>query len=85
MTYDAPAGLHRVTLSLPSLIVSSGTYYAQVRLWDAQACKLLAESPYKFTLQVEDQGKATGMIALPHEWSALTSLTPVAGELVAAG
>jgi ABC-type polysaccharide/polyol phosphate transport system ATPase subunit len=72
--YDLPPGDHRITLRLPTLPVASGSYYAQVRLWDAQRCKLVRETPFRYPLQVEDGGHGTGMLALPHGWSAAVRL-----------
>lgn len=73
-TFDVAPGTHRITLHLPALPVASGSYYAQVRLWDAGACRLITETPFKYPLQVEDGGKGTGMLALPHAWSEPVSL-----------
>jgi lipopolysaccharide transport system ATP-binding protein len=67
--YDVAAGTNQITLKLPGLPVASGNFFAQVRLWDAAQCRLLTETPFRFTLQVEDGGQTTGMLALPHEWS----------------
>ncbi len=71
VTFDLAGGIHRVALELPALPVASGSYFAQVRLWDAEACKLAAETPFKYPLQVEDNGRGTGMLALPHGWRAV--------------
>ncbi|HRX86934.1 MAG TPA: ATP-binding cassette domain-containing protein, partial [Phycisphaerae bacterium] len=68
--FDLAPGMHEVTLRLPTLPVASGSYYAQVRLWDAAECKLVKETPFRYPLQVEDSGQGTGMLALPHAWSA---------------
>jgi lipopolysaccharide transport system ATP-binding protein len=69
--YDAPAGVSTVRLRIPALPIASGTLFAQVRLWDAGRCRLLTETPFRYTLQIEDRGQTTGMLALPHEWSPL--------------
>ncbi len=71
VTYSAPAGVCEVSLNLPALPVASGTYLAQVRVWDMRKSVLIGETPYKFSIQVEDGGKTTGMLALPHGWSDL--------------
>lgn len=68
--YDLAPGTHRLTLRLPALPVASGSYLAQVRLWDAGNCRLVSETPFRFPLQVEDGGNGTGMLALPHVWAA---------------
>jgi hypothetical protein len=66
--YDLRPGVQHITLRLPALPVASGSYYAQVRIWDAAACKLVRETPFRYPLQVDDDGNGTGMLALPHAW-----------------
>jgi len=66
--YDLAPGVHRIPLRLPALPLASGSYFAQVRLWDAEHCRLVCETPYRYPLQVEDGGQGTGMLALPHHW-----------------
>jgi ABC-type polysaccharide/polyol phosphate transport system ATPase subunit len=73
-TYAFEPGAHRVPLVLPAFPVASGTYYAQVRLWDAAGCALIGETPFKFPIQVEDGGQTTGMLALPHAWEPAESI-----------
>jgi len=74
--FDLPPGTHHVALRFPALPVASGSYLAQVRLWDTRRCRLLMETPYRFPLQVEDGGRGTGMLALPHAWRLLTADAP---------
>ncbi|GJM26510.1 MAG: sugar ABC transporter ATP-binding protein [Phycisphaerae bacterium] len=77
ITFKAPAGRHDVRIELPAFPLGGGNYFAIVRLWDADRSELLAETPYKFMLQVDDQGKGTGLLSLPHEWSALKTIEPM--------
>ncbi len=77
ITFKAPAGRHDVRIDLPAFPLGGGNYFAIVRLWDADRSELLAETPYKFMLQVDDQGKGTGLLSLPHEWSALRTIEPI--------
>ncbi|NOX59761.1 MAG: ABC transporter ATP-binding protein [Planctomycetes bacterium] len=77
ITFQAKAGRHDVSIDLPSFPLGGGNYFAIVRLWDADRSELLAETPYKFMLQVDDRGKGTGLLSLPHEWSALKTVEPV--------
>jgi len=84
VTYDAQAGTHQVCIALPRLPVGGGNYFAHVRLWDADRCELLGETPYKFTLQVDDRERATGMVTLAHDWSDLQLLeSPHSAEALA--
>jgi lipopolysaccharide transport system ATP-binding protein len=74
ITYAADAGDHRVTITLPALPLASGAYLALVRLWDADRARLLGETPYRYTLQLDDRGQGTGLVAFEHEWSDLERL-----------
>jgi ABC-type polysaccharide/polyol phosphate transport system ATPase subunit len=74
--YEAPAGGSRLRVSLPSLPLAGGSYVASVRLWDADACKVLAESPPKYSFVIDDNGRPTGVLALPSEWP--TRVEPLA-------
>jgi len=67
--YDAPAGSGSVQVHLPSLPLVAGNYLARVRMWDTERCQLVAETPARFPLHVDDRGKITGMLALPNHWS----------------
>jgi hypothetical protein len=67
--YDAPAGRGHVRLCVPALPLAGGSYLARVRLWDTARCKLVAETPARFPLCLDDEGRATGGLALPHAWS----------------
>jgi len=76
VTFQAEAGTYRVYIDLPSLPLAGGNYYAIVRMWDADRAELLGETPFKFTLQVDDGGRGTGMVAFPHAWSELQLVKP---------
>jgi hypothetical protein len=71
VTFDAPVGAHKVSIHLPAFPLAAGNYFALVRLWDADRSRLLGETPHVFTLQVDDRGRGTGLVALPHHWSGL--------------
>ena len=85
VTFDVEAGDHEVSLTLPSFPVAAGTYYTQIRLWDADQCRLLVETPYRYPLQIDDGGNGTGMLALPHSWSTVSRCKTSEPELLAAG
>ena len=68
-TYRAAAGIASVCVHLPSLPLGAGSYLAKVRMWDADRCELVAETPAMYPLLIDDRGRTTGMLALPNEWS----------------
>jgi lipopolysaccharide transport system ATP-binding protein len=67
--FDAPIGVGRVHVQLPSLPFAGGMYLAAVRMWDADRCEVVAESPGRYSFAVEDRGRPTGVLALPSTWS----------------
>ncbi len=66
--FDVPAGLQRFRLSLPELPLASGQYLWIVRAWDHDTSVAELDAPRNFPLVVDDQGRATGTLALKHEW-----------------
>ncbi|UCG16728.1 MAG: ATP-binding cassette domain-containing protein [Phycisphaerales bacterium] len=66
--YDAPAGVNRVRVHVPSLPYAGGNYVAFARLWDADRCRVVAESPARYPLVIDDRGQPTGVLALPGTW-----------------
>ena len=69
MTFDAAAGVGQVKLSLPSLPLGGGQYLWQAVLRDADSGKKVADSGYRYSLFIEDGGKPTGILCLPHAWA----------------
>jgi len=65
----ARAGTHTVELSLAGLPLRGGQYFWNVRLWDADQGTAAADTPFCYPLVVDDEGLATGALALEHEWS----------------
>ncbi len=72
--YDAPAGRSRVRVRLPALPLAGGHYVAWGRLWDNTECSLVAESPARVPLLIDDEGRPTGVLALPNAWPGQTEL-----------
>jgi ABC-type polysaccharide/polyol phosphate transport system ATPase subunit len=68
-TYPTGAGAASVRVHLPSLPLSGGSYLTKIRMWDADRCELVAETPARYPLLIDDRGRTTGMLALPNEWS----------------
>lgn len=68
-TFDAPAGEGRVTLFLPLLPLGGGSYLIKAMLRDADSGKLVADSGYLYSIFMEDDGKPTGILCLPHAWA----------------
>lgn len=77
ITFDAEPGWKRVGITLPQLPLAAGTYLAFVRLWDADRAILMGETPCRFSLQVEDCGTDTGLVAFEHTWSKLEAIDAV--------
>ncbi len=68
ITFDASSGANSVTLSLPELPLAGGQYFWQVVLQDADTSKVVAISGYQYSYVIEDGGRSTGLLSLPHEW-----------------
>ncbi len=67
--FDAPVGPGRVTLSLPSLPLAGGQYFWRALLRDIDAGEIIADTDYRFSSVVEDRGRTTGVLCLPHTWT----------------
>ncbi|MCH7526875.1 MAG: ABC transporter ATP-binding protein [Planctomycetes bacterium] len=72
-TFDAPAGNGCVRILMTALPVAGGQYYWNVRLWDHAQGVCLVETPFRFPLVVEDDGRHTGMLCIEHSWSRIES------------
>ena len=69
LTFKAQPGAHTITLSLPNIPLAGGQYFWNVRMWDADTGTNELETPAKFPMVIDDQGKATGKLTLEHTWS----------------
>ncbi len=67
--FTLPEGLHHITLDVPSLPLRGGQYFWNVRIWDAQTGSTLADTPFQYAMVLDDGGRATGSLTLPHEWT----------------
>jgi ABC-type polysaccharide/polyol phosphate transport system ATPase subunit len=70
-TFDAPAGNSVVDLSLPSLPLAGGQHFWRVILRDAISGQVIADTDYRYSTFVEDDGRATGILCIPHQWTFL--------------
>jgi ABC-type multidrug transport system ATPase subunit len=68
VTFNAPAGCGAVTLSLPQLPLGGGQYLWKALLRDAESTKVVADTGYCHSTFIEDGGKPTGILCLPHNW-----------------
>ncbi|MBU0716929.1 MAG: hypothetical protein KJ749_01665, partial [Planctomycetes bacterium] len=68
ITFDGSIGEHTVALTLPDLPVSGGQYFWNVRMWDADRGTTELDTPFRFPLVVDDEGRATGALCLDHDW-----------------
>lgn len=65
---DGTVGDHRVTLALPRIPLAGGQYFWNARMWNAETGETLIDTPMKFPMVIDDEGHATGALALDHEW-----------------
>lgn len=70
-------GENRIVLQLPSLPVSAGQYFWNVRVWDANSGVSEVCTPLKYPLVISDDNASTGLMSLEHTWS----LHPARDEL----
>lgn len=69
VNYEVPYGRHRIRFDLPTLPLSGGQYFWNVRVWDARRGVVAADTPFRFPMVVYDGGRGTGMLCLEHAWS----------------
>lgn len=69
-TFEVAEGLHHFTLDIPSLPLRGGQYFWNVRAWDAVSGATLIDTPFQYPLVLDDGGRSTGSLTLPHEWRA---------------
>jgi len=68
-TFVAPAGEGSLVLSIPLLPLGGGQYLIKAMLRDADSGKIVADSGYRYSVFIEDKGRPTGILCLPHSWS----------------
>ncbi|MCH8241100.1 MAG: ABC transporter ATP-binding protein [Planctomycetes bacterium] len=68
ITFDRKAGEHVVTLRIPRLPVCGGQYFWNVRMWDAATGTSELDTPFRFPLLVDDEGRGTGILCVDHQW-----------------
>ncbi len=68
-TFVGAEGEHKITLSLPSIPVSGGQYFWNVRVWDADRGVTELDTPFRFPLVFDDRGRTNGVLCVPHEWT----------------
>lgn len=61
-------GEHRARVRLAQLGVCGGQYFWNVRVWDADRGTAEVDTAFRFPLVVDDNGLATGVLAVPHRW-----------------
>ncbi len=69
VTVQGGVGEHVATLAIPAIPVCGGQYFWNVRIWNAQRGTTELDTPFRFPLVVDDEGRATGALCLDHEWS----------------
>ncbi len=68
MTWDCSAGVHEFELKLGPLRTCSGQYFWNARVWDADSGTTELDTPFRFPLVIDDEGRATGLLCVDHEW-----------------
>ena len=68
-TIDAAAGSHEIDLWVPSLPISGGQYFWNVRMWDADRGTTLIDTAFQYPLVINDDGRSTGVVNLDHAWT----------------
>lgn len=82
-TFAAPAGEGGFVLSVPFLPLGGGQYLLKAMLRDAASGKIVADSGYRYSVFIEDEGRPTGILCLPHSWSHNKGRTGTsAGQLI---
>lgn len=66
---NSKEGEHRLTVTLPEIPVSSGQYFWNIRMWDADSGTIILDTPFRYAMVVDDGGAATGALCLDHDWS----------------
>jgi len=69
--FDGRVGAHKVRLTLPTVPVSGGQYLWNVRMWDGDTGTPLVDTPFRYPMVVNDGGRVTGALSLPHHWAHL--------------
>ncbi|UCE59586.1 MAG: ABC transporter ATP-binding protein [Phycisphaerales bacterium] len=69
VTLNGTIGEHTVTLAMDDIPVCSGQYFWNVRIWDADRGTAELDTPFRFPLVIDDEGRATGIFCVDHEWS----------------
>ena len=69
LIFAGKIGVHRLTLDVAGIPLSGGQYFWNVRMWDAQRGTTELDTPLKFPMVIDDEGRATGILALDHEWT----------------
>jgi len=69
VVFDGTVGQHTVSLVFPRLPLSGGQYFWNVRMWDADSGAAEVDTPFRFPMVIDDEGRKTGALCLEHEWS----------------
>jgi len=69
LTLGGAVGANTVALSLPRIPLAGGQYFWNVRIWNAETSATVVDTPLRFPIVVNDEGRATGKWVLEHDWS----------------
>jgi lipopolysaccharide transport system ATP-binding protein len=66
--FPGGSGVNAVTLNVSEIPLAAGRYFWNVRMWDADRGTAELDTPFRFPMVIDDEGRATGTLALEHDW-----------------
>lgn len=67
--FPCRVGVNTMTVELGGLPVCGGQYAWNVRIWDNESGTTEVDTPFQYWLGMDDEGGATGALAVEHAWS----------------
>jgi len=61
-------GANIVALELPMLPLAGGRYFWNIRVWNVDTGQTLLDTPYRYSLMIDDGGNGAGWLAIPRRW-----------------
>lgn len=66
---EGKPGVSTLTLMLRRIPVAGGQYFWNVRMWDVQTGETLLDTPLKFPMVIDDEGRGAGLVTVDREWT----------------
>jgi len=67
--FGACAGPNRILLRLKDLPLAGGEYFWNIRMWDEQTGTCELDTPYRYPMVINEEGRACGIVSVVREWS----------------